>query len=193
MKVGVAPYTVHIYGLAHTLRWRHNGLDSVPNHQPHDCLLKRLFGRRSKKTSKLIVTGLCAGIQRGPVNSPHKGPVTRKMFSFDDVIMVDALTIRYTHMNICYIWHLNDSIRENTFVCRLNTVSHLSRPYSVTNILCKNSRSTARSRQISSVILGDGVWFTKHFQNHWQPRKCMWEVGRVGASYGSDHFHRSRS
>ena len=27
------------------------------------------------------------GIQRGPVNSPHKWPVTRKMFSFDDVIM----------------------------------------------------------------------------------------------------------
>ena len=28
------------------------------------------------------------GIHRGPVNSPHKGPVTRKMFSFDDVNMI---------------------------------------------------------------------------------------------------------
>ena len=27
------------------------------------------------------------GIHRGPVNSPHKGPVTRNMFPFDDVIM----------------------------------------------------------------------------------------------------------
>ena len=27
------------------------------------------------------------GIQRWPVNSPHKRPVTRKMFPFDDVIM----------------------------------------------------------------------------------------------------------
>ena len=27
------------------------------------------------------------GIHRGPVNSPHKCPVTRKMFPFDDVIM----------------------------------------------------------------------------------------------------------
>ena len=26
------------------------------------------------------------GIHRGPVNSPHKGPVTRKMFPIDDVI-----------------------------------------------------------------------------------------------------------
>ena len=33
------------------LRWRHIGRDSVSNHLPHDCLLNRLFRRRSKKTS----------------------------------------------------------------------------------------------------------------------------------------------
>ena len=70
-----------------TLRWCRNGHGGVSNHQPHHCLLNRLFGCRSKKTSKLRVTGLCAGIHRGPVNSPHKWPVTRKMFPFDDVIM----------------------------------------------------------------------------------------------------------
>ena len=53
----------------------------------HHCLLNRLFRRRSKKTSKRRVTGLCAGNSPGPVNSPHKWPVTRKMFPFDDVIM----------------------------------------------------------------------------------------------------------
>ena len=68
-------------------RWRHNDHDGVSNHQPHDCLLNRLFRRRSKKTSKLRVTSLCAGIHRSPVNSPHKWPVTRKMFPFEDVIM----------------------------------------------------------------------------------------------------------
>ena len=30
------------------------------------------------------------GIHRRPVNSPHKGPVTRKMFPFDDVIMLPS-------------------------------------------------------------------------------------------------------
>ena len=35
--------------------------------QPHDCLLNCLFKRRSKKTSKLCVTGLCEG------NSPVTG------------------------------------------------------------------------------------------------------------------------
>ena len=70
-----------------TLWWRHNDHDSVSNHQPHECLFKRLFRRRSKKRSKLRVTGLCVGNSPGPVNSPHKGPVTWKMFPFDDVIM----------------------------------------------------------------------------------------------------------
>ena len=33
------------------------------------------------------------GIHRGPVNSPHKWPVTRKMFLFDDVIMKPWRTV----------------------------------------------------------------------------------------------------
>ena len=57
------------------LRWRHNGRDSVSNHQPHHCLLSRLFRRRSKKTSKLRVTGLCVG------NSPLTGEFPAQMAS----------------------------------------------------------------------------------------------------------------
>ena len=43
------------------LQRRHNERDGVSNHQPHDRLRNRLFRRRSKKTSKLRVTGLCNG------------------------------------------------------------------------------------------------------------------------------------
>ena len=53
-----------------TWQWRHNGRDSVSNNQPHDCLLNRLFGRRSKKTSKLHVTGLCVGNSSGTGEFP---------------------------------------------------------------------------------------------------------------------------
>ena len=73
--------------ISSTLQWRHNDHNGIWNHQHHGCLLNRLLGHRSKKTSKLRVTGLCAGNSPGPVNSPHKGPVTRKMFPFDDIIM----------------------------------------------------------------------------------------------------------
>ena len=146
-----------------SLQWRHIEHDGVSNHQRLDCLRSRLFGRKSKRTSKLRITGLCEGnstvtgefstqretnaemvplmtlschaafpnhygdvvmdtiasqitslaivystvssgayqrkhqssaslafvrgIHWGPVNYPHKWPVTRKMFPFDDVIM----------------------------------------------------------------------------------------------------------
>ena len=60
----------------HSLQWRHNGHGSVSNHQPHDCLLNRLFRRRSKKTLKLRVTGLCAG------NSPRTGEFPAQMASY---------------------------------------------------------------------------------------------------------------
>ena len=69
------------------LQWRHNDRVGVSNHRRLDCLLNRSFRPRSKKTSKLRVTGLCEG------NSPVAGefPAQRarnaKMFPFDDVIM----------------------------------------------------------------------------------------------------------
>ena len=84
--------------------WRHNDHGGVSNHQPHDCLLNGLFRRRSKKTSKLRVTGLCAGNSPGPVNSPHKRPVTRKMFPFDDVIMV-AVKVSDEYLTITFTVH----------------------------------------------------------------------------------------
>ena len=58
-----------------SLLWRHNEPDGVSNHQPHHCLLNRLFGHRSKKTSKLRVTGLCVG------NSPGTGEFPAQMAS----------------------------------------------------------------------------------------------------------------
>ena len=58
-----------------SLRWRHNGRDSVSYHQPYGCLLNRLFRRRWKKISKLRVTGLRAG------NSPGTGEFPAQMAS----------------------------------------------------------------------------------------------------------------
>ena len=83
-----------------SLQWRHKGRDSLSNHQPHDCFLNRL----SKKTSKVRVTGLCAGIHRWPVNSPHKCPVTRKVFPFDDVIIFGKCLGDYSAASHCRIW-----------------------------------------------------------------------------------------
>ena len=66
------------------LQWRHNEHDGASNHRRFDSILNRLFRRRTKKTSK---GGGGGGVHRWPVNSPHKGPVTWELFTFDDVIM----------------------------------------------------------------------------------------------------------
>ena len=53
--------TIRLHVQHISLQWRHNERDGVSNHHSHDSLLNRVFKRRSKKTSKLRVTGLCAG------------------------------------------------------------------------------------------------------------------------------------
>ena len=41
-----------------------------------------------RKHQRSALLAFVRGIHRGPVNSPYKGPVTRKIFPFDDVIMI---------------------------------------------------------------------------------------------------------
>ena len=71
----------------HSLQWRHNERHDVTNHGCLDCLLSRLFRRRSKKTSKLLVTGLYEGNPPVAGGFPSQTPVTRKLFPFKGVIM----------------------------------------------------------------------------------------------------------
>ena len=66
-----------------SLQWCHNGRDGVSNHQLHECLLSRLFNAQIKENIKAPRHWPLWW----PVNSLHKGPLTRKMFPFDDVIM----------------------------------------------------------------------------------------------------------
>ena len=70
-----------------SLQWRHIGRHGVSNHQLHHCLLHRLFRWDQRKHQSSASLAFVWGIHRWPVNSPHKWPVTRKMFPFDDVIM----------------------------------------------------------------------------------------------------------
>ena len=44
-------------------------------------------GEYQRKLQRSASLAFVRGIHRWPVNSPYKGPVTRKMFPFDDVIM----------------------------------------------------------------------------------------------------------
>ena len=62
------------------------------------------------------------GIHRWPVNSPHKGPVTRKMFPFDDVIIILKnwywYVMLYTRYHCDLQWLLVD--------CRWGILQHIN-------------------------------------------------------------------
>ena len=89
-------YPSHELSNSHSLQWRHDERSGVSNHWRHDCLLNRLFRRRSGKNQSSVSLAFMRRIHRWPMNSPHKGPVTRKLFSFDDVIMCTT-TVLFKH------------------------------------------------------------------------------------------------
>ena len=99
-----------------TLRWRHNGRDSVSNHQPHGCLLNRLFRRRSNKTSKLRVTGLCAGNSPGTDEFPaQKGSNAENVYIW---IRHQATFISISFLQLFYCIR-NKIIKEMHFIMSL--------------------------------------------------------------------------
>ena len=79
-------YSVHTgcsnIHLSLSLKWRHNGHNSVSNHQPHDCLLNCLFRRISKETSNLHVIDLCEE------NSPVTGELTAQRASYAENVSI---------------------------------------------------------------------------------------------------------
>ena len=110
------------YNVIKQLQWRHKESDGVSNHQRFHCLLNCLF--RSKKTSKIRVTGLCEG------NSPVTGefPVQKTSNAENASIwrrhhamracLVKASTWAPSMTNVCIFAHANGCIRmlyESTF------------------------------------------------------------------------------
>ena len=78
------------------IQWRHTGHDGILNHQPHHCLPNRLFGRRSKKTSTLRVTGLYVG------NSPEDGEFTALMSSNAENVSIWCHAVyKHTFLSDC--------------------------------------------------------------------------------------------
>ena len=99
-----------------SLQWRRNGRDGVSNHQPHHCLFNSSFRRRSKKTSKLRVTGLCAG------NSPVTGE-----FPAQRVNNAENVSIWWRHHGGRMYTPMNWVI-DQVMACRLFDPSHLHIP-----------------------------------------------------------------
>ena len=69
------------------LQWRHNELDGVSDTSLTIVYSTVYSATDQRKHQSSAPLAFVRGIHRWPMNSPHKGPVTRKMFLFNDVIM----------------------------------------------------------------------------------------------------------
>ena len=134
------------------LQWRHNGLDSVSNHQPQVCLLKRLFRHKWKKTSKLRVTALCEG------NSPETVEVpTQRASNAESISIWLRHHVHYvyhsvgTTMRLCWFSEIIAFSLKNVFeniVWKMAAI--LSRPQCVNTKQHFTFWSNSRHRQYSS-------------------------------------------
>ena len=88
-------------------------------------------GADQRKHQRSASLALVRGFHRWPGNSPHKGPVTRKMFPFDDVIIFDPCIWERVVLSIpiqqppttALVWNFLKCKGVN-FKCHLNIRKH---------------------------------------------------------------------
>ena len=168
-----------------SLRRRHNDRDSVSNHQPHDCLLNRLFRRRSKKTSKLRVTGLCA------VNSPGTGEFPAQMAS-----NAENVSIWWRHHVTGVVRHLYDVTAMTFASCNSSLICAVANRMSQDNCSLRmfhasNCMTFSRCLVLLQRPLGWSVWESiqkSHRKKEETDPKCCAMREILG---NSKSFHRS--
>ena len=111
--IGLAAYD-RTRATASSLQWRHGEHDGVSNHQPHDCLLNHLIRCRSKKTSKLRVTGLCEG------NSPVTGEFPAQRAS-----NAENVSIWWRHHGVVLYTPLDPPITPTTGIMMTSTTGFM--------------------------------------------------------------------
>ena len=89
-------------------------------------------GADQRKHQSSASLAIMWGIHRWPVNSPHKWPVTRKMFPFDDVILCKGVNNAWTSLHLnqfsatyCHIHPLRLHIHSSSCLKNLTQVRWL--------------------------------------------------------------------
>ena len=94
-----------IVKLAISLEWRHNSVIIASQITSLTIVYSAVYsdaGHRKHQSSASLA--FVRWIHRGPVNSPHKWPATRKMFPFDDVIIDNPVQFHSFHNSsiVCF-------------------------------------------------------------------------------------------
>ena len=102
------------------------------------------------------------GIQQSPVNSPHKWPVTRKMFPFDDIIMIIWFIYPYFSDKGTILWF--------SHVCGvalkdMDRIFHCQKPTTYMKTVCLTHCGWVTHisiRNYTTINLGNGLWPVLH-------------------------------
>ena len=135
-----------------SLEWRHNGRDCVSKHQPHDCLLNRLF-----RPSKLRVTGICVG------NSPVTGEFPARASNAENV----SIWWRHHVYPISLSWIGTYEFRE---CCAI----YIYISFKQINIFCDGNKTKLT---ISTVIVLGGNGTAAYCLSDIATRACCWRGG----------------
>ena len=170
-----------------TWPWYHHYNDvimGVSNHQPHHCLLNRSFRRRSKKTSKLRVTGLCAG------NSPVTGELPAQRAS-----NAENVSICWRHHESP--WYPRKELAIGSYWYFRNHFSHRVFKDFYTNCLSyryRNSHHQDRTRPFYiydriSYTSQDGLYRLLKNKCHRGGHNCRYYVTAAHFKIGCPRFH----
>ena len=96
------------------LKWRHNEHDGVSNTSITIFYTTVCLGAEQRKHQSSASLVFVRGIHWWPVNSPHKWPVTRKMFPFDDGVMTIVVQRDACCAVFCSVTQYNATQYENT-------------------------------------------------------------------------------
>ena len=150
------------------LQWRHNRHECISNHQLSDCLLNRLFRRRSKKISKLRDTGLCAG--NSPVTGEFPAQIASNNLKVDEIWIITAihevyvLWVKQNYSNVT--WDTNPGCRYNWDIKPKSAITYLFYASSKRNVTCVtllipfalNHSSRDIHQHLSTVAKANTIW-----------------------------------
>ena len=128
------------------------------------------------------------GIHRWPVNSPHKGPVTRKMFPFDDVIMISPrntkaisqlapageiwmspVSLNYALLWFCVLFHSTATYRESIVIVHYeDTLAKLVSGFNLKSILICPSKEVWCTFQNVILFFTHGKWNQQQTRQTWR-------------------------
>ena len=122
-----------------------------------------------RKHQRSASLALVRGIHRWPVNSLHKGPVTRKMFQFDDVIMhiwlMDVMNHSFSSITHAPLFRGGADDVYESLLGDSRLVMNIHNPF----MHCATSQCVFKMRDV--IMLMRAVTIVAAWQQHRPPRR----------------------